>query len=129
MDYDPYFTIATIQHIPHSKAKRLLTTALEGGSNYWYTDLKVETLPPHTTKEDFQFWHTDLPFHPEGAISIAVAGEEGRHVLRLAKIAGGLQTLATRYTRHWNHFMNDNDDAATGDAFLQCCLFNDILFG
>jgi hypothetical protein len=44
------------------------------------------------------------------------------------KIIKGLMVMADKYSRHFSDFMNDNQDAETGDVFLQCALFGDIVF-
>jgi hypothetical protein len=37
--------------------------------------------------------------------------------------------MAQAYTRHFADFINQNDDAITGDVFLQCCLLGEVLYG
>jgi CBS domain-containing protein len=44
-------------------------------------------------------------------------------------IVVGLQTMADNYPNHWHDFINDNEDAATSDVFLQCCLYGEAIFG
>jgi len=49
--------------------------------------------------------------------------------LDLDAIKKGLQIIAEKYPRHMGDFLNENDDADTGDVFLQCCLFGDAIYG
>ncbi len=50
-------------------------------------------------------------------------------LLDLGTIRLGLQTMADKYPNHWHDFINDNEDATTGDVFLQCCLYGEVIFG
>ena len=49
--------------------------------------------------------------------------------LDLNAIKKGLQIMAEKYPRHMGDFLNENDDADTGDVFLQCCLFGEAIYG
>jgi hypothetical protein len=44
-------------------------------------------------------------------------------------MAKGLQVMAEKYPVHFNNFDSDNFDAETGDVFLQCSLFGEIVYG
>jgi hypothetical protein len=50
-------------------------------------------------------------------------------LLDMGTIRHGLQVMANQYPRHWNNFINDNEDADTGDVFLQCCLWGEVVLG
>ena len=39
------------------------------------------------------------------------------------------QIMADKFPRHFANILNENDDAETGDVFLQCCLWGDIVYG
>ena len=110
------------------KVKDLLTTALEGGSNYWYSELEPLQTPKGKKPSDYEFWHIDIPFEPTGLIGITDAdGDE--HELGFLTIKRGLETMAAKYPEHWADFLTERDDAITGDVFLQCCLFDDVIYG
>ncbi len=49
--------------------------------------------------------------------------------LDLDAIKRGIEVMSTKFRRHWNDFRNENDDATTGDVFVQCCIFGDIIYG
>jgi hypothetical protein len=49
--------------------------------------------------------------------------------LNLRSIKKGLEVFASKYPRHFADFVSENDDASTGDVFLQCCLFGELVFG
>jgi hypothetical protein len=37
--------------------------------------------------------------------------------------------MADKYPRHIADILSENDDATTGDVFLQLCLFGDVVYG
>jgi len=72
----------------------------------------------------------DYPLNEGGAIRMLSAGpSEELLELHLDKIAGGLETLANYYPRHFADLVNENSDSVTADALLQCCLFGEIVYG
>ena len=75
------------------KVKDLLTTALEGGSNYWYSELEPLQTPKGKKPSDYEFWHLDIPFEPTGLIGITDAdGHE--HEIGIHTIKRGLENMA-----------------------------------
>ena len=51
------------------------------------------------------------------------------HTLNLAKIKKGLTVMAKKFPEHFGDFHSGNYDMNTGDVFLQCCLFGDVIYG
>ena len=45
------------------------------------------------------------------------------------EILRGLEVMADKYPNHFGDAIAGNDDATTGDVFLQCCVFGDVLYG
>ena len=126
--------------IPDDKIRGLLCCALEGGSNYWY-QIVGEELRDGLTHKDFQeggsqtgetYWHPSqlIPF-VEGCSVVFSTGDDpdSRYKLDKAAIEKGLALMQQKYTRHWGDFMAENDDATTGDVFLQLCLFGSVVYG
>jgi hypothetical protein len=37
--------------------------------------------------------------------------------------------MAREAPQHFADFLNENDDADTGDVFVQCCLLGEIRYG
>jgi hypothetical protein len=58
-----------------------------------------------------------------------IEGDMPDALLDLGTIRNGLQVMADKYPNHWHDFINDNEDATTGDVFLQCCLYGEVIFG
>ena len=107
----------------------LLCCAFEGGSNYWFGDLHVAKYPEGTSAVDYKWWHLEIPLVKGGALGLEDVEEGKQHKLTLAKIKKGLRIMADKYPWHWQNFRSDNADADTGDAFLQCCIFGDVIYG
>jgi hypothetical protein len=111
----------------------LLCSAFEGGSNYWY-EIHDYVEPKEITFQAMKgevFPHIDYPLNVGGAVIVGdmEAPEEAPKRLDMAAIKNGLKVMAEKYPHHWQDFVSENDDAITGDVFLQCCLFGEIVFG
>jgi hypothetical protein len=115
--------------IPDERIEQLLCDAFEGGSNYWYT-IKSFNYPPGQTKKSLgiEFAHLELPLKG-GSLTI---GEMGKtmpdKVLDRTAIQKGLKIMAEKYPKDYADFLAENDDATTGDVFLQCALYGDVVF-
>lgn len=64
-----------------------------------------------------------------GHIVLTDFEENREYRLDLESIKSGIQTMASKYPRHYSDFVSENDDAITGDVFLQCCVFGEIVYG
>lgn len=127
-----FIRVSVAYEIPYERLSGLLSCALEGGSNYWY-----KIVGSGAGKADFQYYpdkrfsHIDNPLSTYGFLNIADREDETQagHVLNLETIHRGLSLMAEKYPSHFQDFINDNDDAETGDVFLQLCLFGEIIYG
>ena len=133
------FEFTTVEKVTDDFVSGLLCTAFEGGSNYWYQSLRVGSLPEGTVMKDFHcggrmqapgnyfHWSQLVPVKG-GTVLLDDAEEEdddgNATVYELGKeqLSRGLQIMRERHPRHWQ-------DAVTGDVFLQCCLFGDVIYG
>jgi hypothetical protein len=111
------------------RVKDLLCCAFEGGSNYW-----CDTIDRMggITREQAPY-RQDVPFVEGGWLEI-IEGEEDcgkARVIRLDldAIKKGLAVFAEKYPDHFADFIAENDDATTGDVFLQCCCFGEAIYG
>ena len=133
---DSVFNISTA--ITERRVRELIITGVEGG----YSSFLVDTL--HEADPDTGWPHKDFPGYAwwpliRGSACLFVDkyewddAEEKDDVPRLRldreSIKKGLMLMADKYPRHFNDFVNDNDDAITGDVFLQCCLLGDVVYG
>jgi hypothetical protein len=117
----------------------LLTTAFEGGIGYWCPRQEFRYREPKAWEpvldegdEKPERWKAyDYPLLPGGSVTF-FADEDApvkKCVLNLETIAKGLQVMASKHSWHFNNFLNDNADAETGDVFVQCCVFGDVVYG
>lgn len=122
---DSGFRVKTELEISDQRVKDLLCCAFEGGSNYWYQI--VEFVNPENLKVEFR--HLDLPLISGCALIVSDAEESVRSQLDRSAIQFGLNLMSTRYPQHFASFLEENEDAETGDVFLQCCLFGELVYG
>lgn len=129
-------TINKPEEISANQIAGLLCTAIEGGVYYWaqcslassYRNAK----PANLSSEDFGEWANFPQYcitHPDYKLSIYDYEEDKRYNLTLPKLKKGLKIMAKKFPRHFNNFINENEDAITGDVFLQCCIFGDVIYG
>lgn len=108
----------------------LLCCALEGGSNYWYW-IKSFNYPDNETKYSLgiEFAHLQLPFKG-GSLTIGDRFDQlPDKTLDRAAIDRGLQVMLEKYPKHYADFLHEDEDADTGDVFLQCALYGEVIFG
>lgn len=124
---------------PISRLVDMLCSAFEGGSNYWYMIEECHE-PSRFDRRCFQdeiMKHLDYPSNPNGYLILTAQcdGEPYEHNgqskfrLDLPAMKRGLQVMAEKYPHHYRDFAAENDDAETGDVYLQCCLFGEAVFG
>jgi hypothetical protein len=129
------FKIPVTTEIPIERVSDLLCSAFEGGSNYWYQiDNFIKPVNFNNSEEgDEEFRHLSYPINKGGALIISAdegeVSEEKTYRLDLESIEKGMKIMAEKYPSHFNDFLQDGDDACTGDVFLQCCLFGEVIFG
>ena len=121
------FQVTTTTEISDERISNLLCSALEGGSNYWYN--LVEYINPNNV--ECQHKHLELPLIEGCGIMIGDIedDEEAPILLNREAMQKGLKIMGEKYAWHLKAFLEENDDAETGDVFLQCSLFGSIVFG
>ena len=139
---DQIFATVKVSHeITEQRVRDLLCSAWEGGSNYWCSCVDrnvpaaaLDTIRAIKTERleatgDGDFYSHEYPF-VEGVTLVLNADEEDEplHLDRPALIRG-LQIMAEKYPRQFHDFLIENDDAETGDTFLQCCVFGEAIYG
>ena len=134
---------ATVE-VDEQRMKDMLTCAFEGGSNYWYTIRTEQTVFAEglayadfqeggkcTDPDDYHHPLEIIPFVKGCALCIEDKEDpdaEGK-MLGREQLLAGLQIMAEKYPRHFSDMMHENDDAITGDVYLQCCLFGEVVYG
>lgn len=138
-------TVTVTHEIPVERIKDLLCNAIEGGSNYWCNTMDRMG---GITREQANYRH-DVPFVEGGWLQI-IEDEPGMpesqpvptryyedidgkrtecYRLDLEAIKKGLNVFAEKCPHQFADFIAENDDAETGDCFLQCILFGHVIYG
>ena len=125
-------TIQTQATISYYRAWCLLINAWEGGSAYWARAKKLHANGLKQGK-DYTYQH-ELPFIDGCSIDLMDASGNGDHkgqdwTLTKEKLQNGFKAMAEKYPHHFKNFIEENDDAETGDVFLQVSLFGEIVYG
>jgi hypothetical protein len=122
--------------ISWKRIQDLLCCALEGGSNYWYliTDFHKPKSMPVRTDDKQVFRHLDYPVNPGGSLIFGLKDEElgdmeERWTLDRKTLQTGLEIFSKEHPKHFANFQQENEDADTGDVFLQVCLFGKVVYG
>ena len=131
-------TINQPHQISSEQIGHLLTSALEGGSNYWmswdysskYKKWVNMTLPLHTVNFEGTFFTFPQYLIQHDAYGLTIRESDGvKHNLTLNKMKKGLKIMASNYPKHFHNFITGNEDAQTGDVFLQCCVLKKVIYG
>jgi len=119
-------TIAILEE----RIQDLLCDALEGGSNDWYIILSYN-YPEGQTKETMppEFPHLELILKG-GSLTIGdIEGQMPSRIIDLEACKQALQRMSRDFKDEFAAFITGNDDANTGDVFLQLAVFDEIVFG
>lgn len=134
--------------INDKKIENLLVSAIEGGIGYWGRIMGYE-FPQNKTIDDYEYPHFQVVLdggkmflhdteEPDSRWQKLLETTEGRAerekwTLTKEKLIKGLQVMAGLKEgeggHHFPNILNDNDDAETGDVFVQCALFGEIVYG
>lgn len=128
-----------INQLGKNAVSDLISTAFEGGSNYWAS--VVSTQSP--TKLNFRcdlfasdeepHRYYDFPLNEGGSVTIGYepiyAGGKGQEELNLQSIEKGLELLAEKYPNRFVAVCDEAYDADDADVFLQLAILNEVVFG
>lgn len=102
-----------------------ITSAFEGGSNYW-----LKSADPEGTTTAKAVFLQDVPFlggrlrlttrHPDDEIP---------RKLTAKSLRDGLRVMQKKAPGHLADMLSGGGDAITGDVYLQCCVFGDVIYG
>lgn len=133
----PTFTV----EITPAEIAGLLCSAFEGGIRYWCSSTST-ILPSGVHFADFApggkhsipghkyFGVRDLAPLVLGCAVILRDREEERDIrLDCAAIERGIKIMKEKYPAHFGNWMSNKEDAETGDVFVQCCVFGEIVYG
>lgn len=119
--------------ITNEQRTNLLTSALEGGSNYWYYLYSDATKIINKHKKAGDCFVDKMWRALENKEEIPVRDKEDmKEVLgkiSLASIEKAEQIMAEKYPEHFADIMSGSDDAATGDLWFQLSVMGDVVYG
>ncbi|MFV2014787.1 MAG: hypothetical protein ACC656_05130 [Candidatus Heimdallarchaeota archaeon] len=108
-----------------------LTTALEGGSNYWYSIVDTQISSPKEFKRNENIHYEFLDKVYQGA-TLEIQDIENNTrlgVLNIHTIQHGLEIMQKQYPTHFANLIEETGDAETADVFFQLCIMNKIVYG
>jgi len=104
--------------------KNLLCCACEGGSNYWANS------PDNNYKDVGAEYFHEAPVHKDGFFIITDKEDEEVNVkVNREALNKGILAFVEKYPHHAADALDENEDADTGDVFLQCCCFGEAIYG
>lgn len=128
--------ITTTVTVSNRTIADLLCCALEGGSHYWIESAKQGKRGQVLVKpwgDEYTPNYIEAPFSGtlDIVISETVEGNDHKvtYTLDATRLKSGLEVMAKDYPHTFADVLTDSMDAETGDVFLQCCLFNKVVFG
>ena len=105
-----------------------LTSALEGGCNYWIVMTGMENKKPKRNEPYLPSYLT-TPLSDDGVLIITDI-EDGKALnLTREKIDQGIKVMAEKYPNHFADMVSERGDATTGDIMLQCAVFGEVRYG
>lgn len=128
---EEYIEVKATVRIPNQKIMDLITTAIEGGCNYW-----AKFVFPQDYKEQYGSFE-QIPFK-DGQIEVHdCETDKMLGYINQATMQVGLQLMADRKdlkgqvvpARHFKNLATDNEDQETADVFLQLATMGEIVYG
>jgi hypothetical protein len=117
------FQIKTQVEVTPERVSDLLCSAFEGGSP-WAVRVKSNA------KKVGAVYSFEAPTKPDGWLVVRDTYDDDQsYTIKNSDIIKGLKVMSDKYNRHFTNFMDENEDAITGDVFLQCCVFGEIVYG
>lgn len=110
----------------------LICTGIEGGFSSWLHHINRDSSWRGSDPAYYQpeFWLQGGRYSAKFDSKSDREGDgSGRATIDAAALITGLRTMATKEPLQFANFLNENDDAITGDAFLQCVLLKEVIYG
>lgn len=117
----PMFKLQLDVEIPAERVEDLLSMFTDGHSGYWASPILLPF------RED-GYLDTKAVIEGESTIALVDRLEDVDYVIGKEEIERGLQRMATDYPNHLADVKADNSDAITADVFIQCCVFDKLVY-
>lgn len=119
--HTPLFKIQVEEEVIGYEIDCLLSSAFEGGSNYW-----IEGLVYPVNKDYKGAEYASQVVSRGGCLEIKPDGE-GIRILTLEKVEAGIPLLLKHKGKTWREFF-ENHDAGDADDFLQFAMFGELVY-
>ena len=130
-----HFATVTMQvDIPLLRIADLVSAGIEAGSSATFMVAGYEK-PPLVAFRYYEkelIKHLDYPLNEGGAVLLVVRCDDDdtrEYPLTLEAMKAGLAVFQEKAPQQFKAFMEENEDALTGDCFLQCCLLGEVVYG
>ena len=114
--------------VTEQQIENTLCSALEGGSNYW-CEIRGYIHQEPTRQQPYAPSYLTTPLSPFGKLILFDKEEEKEMELTREKLIEGVRVMAQKYPKHFGDMMSEEGDSTTGDVFLQCALFGEVIYG
>jgi len=110
---------------------QLLTTAFEGGSNYWYHTkaTNIPKPPGFTRNEEIYYTFLDKIYQGSSMEIYDIETEDFLGTLSMDNIRRGVKLLAEEHPLHFSAWTSGDWDAETADVFFQLVVMGELVFG
>jgi hypothetical protein len=101
----------------------------DGGSAYW-AELSVKFSEDSDTKGlSFEERLVDHVMNKHSSFIITDVEENEEYIINKRDIERALQIMSDDYPEHFSNLIKEEDDADTGDVFLQILCFDEVVYG
>lgn len=113
--------------ISQQELEDMLTTAFEGGSNYWCSSIRITKTNQEIPEQEF----LSEDIASGRVMEISVHDNEGgkQYLVTREKLIQAFQLMADQEPRHFQDFAEENSDAITGDVWFQLAVFGRTIYG
>lgn len=133
MSLDTHYTVTTKFKVSFNDITDLLCCGLEGNIDHWAFYRVGFTPNPEELAEYVSGPYRGLPQyaiqHPDYVIIVVDKETLEEYRVTLGRLKLGLTDMALKYPGHFMNFIQGDSDSETGDVFIQCCVFGDIIYG
>lgn len=117
------FKVEIAVDVNFKSVEELIVMALEGGSNYWYEDLKLLCRSSRLEKPAERFYN-DLMNH---GFSLTDKKTGKAHVVRPDDFVSALVLMSIHHSREFSKAINESPESDTADLYLQLVVHKKVI--
>ncbi len=111
-----------------------VVTAFEGGSNYWVSRANPVSGFEGLAGSGLVWWGHKNRYSPGMEIEIEFDNPDDMDStlvrrFRYEDFVKALDVMLEKYPQHFADLLRGTDDATTGDVYLQCLIFQEVVYG